>query len=123
EGEIYFDSINVILFLLLTSRFLQFRAQHRANEKAELLFSLLPSHVHLVTEDGIEECALDNLEPGDKIEVRAGETVPVDGTILSGESLVDCSVLTGEAVPIAAAVGSLLHAGMLNTSSPLILDV
>ena len=43
-GEVYFDSINVIIFLLLVSRFLQFRAQHRANEKAELLFSLLPSH-------------------------------------------------------------------------------
>jgi Cu2+-exporting ATPase len=123
SGEIYFDSINAILFLLLISRFLQFRAQHKANEKAELLFSLLPSHVHVIKNDRIEDRSLEEVQVGDSIEVRGGETIPVDGTVVEGDSLVDCSVLTGEAVPIPVRPGTMLHAGMQNTVSPLILKV
>jgi P-type Cu2+ transporter len=123
SGEIYFDSINAILFLLLTSRFLQFRAQHKANEKAELLFSLLPSHVHVIENGRVEDRSLDEVQVGDRIEVRGGETIPVDGTVVEGDSLVDCSVLTGESVPIPVKLGTMLHAGMQNTVSPLIIKV
>lgn len=122
-GEIYFDSVCVILFLLLTSRFLQFRAQHKANEKAELLFTLLPSQVHVFENGIIRDCALEEIEVGQVLEVRGGETVPVDGIVLSGESLLDCSVLTGESVPIEVKKGNTLHAGMQNTTSPLLIEV
>ena len=123
RGEIYFDSVNVIIFLLLISRFLQFRAHSKASEKAELLFSLLPVEAHLCTPEGVVDLAIEQLVPDQQIEVRPGETVPVDGEILRGETLLDCSVLTGESEPIQVGAGQVVHAGMINSSSPIIIKV
>ncbi len=122
-GEIYFDSVATIIFLLLVSRFLQFRAQHKSQEKTELLFSLLPSHVHLLEDEKVREASLDEVRKGSMIEVLSGEVIPVDGVIRSGESLLDCSVLTGESVPIQTSVEGLVYAGMKNISSPLRIEV
>lgn len=119
SGEIYFDSVASIIFLLLISRFLQFRAQHRAQEKTELIFSLLPSYVHLFSGDEVKEVLLDELCTDDIIQVLAGEVVPVDGIIQEGSSLIDSSVLTGESQPITVNENSAVFAGMKNISSSL----
>jgi P-type Cu2+ transporter len=123
SGEIYFDSVTVIIFLLLISRFLQFRAQHRAQDKTEMLFSLLPAHVHLSTENGITDVSLDAVRKDDVIEVFSGEVIPVDGIVQAGESLLDCSVINGESAPIHIRTGFPVYAGMKNISSPLSIAV
>lgn len=123
EGEIYFDSITMIVFLLLVSRFLQFRAQHKAAEKAEFLFSLLPRSAHRIRGSSVEDVPLESLQRGDIVEVRAGEGVPVDGVVLQGESLIDTAILSGESFPQAISVGSAVHAGVTNLSSVLRLEV
>ncbi|MBI2568468.1 MAG: heavy metal translocating P-type ATPase [Candidatus Schekmanbacteria bacterium] len=115
-GEIYFDSIMTLVFLLLVGRWLQLRAQRRAAEITERRLSLVPSSARLVVGDEIQEVLLEALVPGALVEVRAGETVPADGTVSSGETELDASMLTGESAPRVARAADTLLAGMINLS-------
>ncbi|HUO09453.1 MAG TPA: heavy metal translocating P-type ATPase [Phycisphaerae bacterium] len=120
SGEIYFDSLSVLVFLLLVGRFLQHRQQGIADDAVELLFSLTPMSAHRVAEDGgVSDVPISALKVEDVVEVLAGESVPVDGVVVSGRTTVDESLLTGEALPKAAKAGSTVHAGTVNVSSPI----
>lgn len=114
EGDIYFDSISVLIFFLLVGRFIQQRQQRAAADSVELLFSLTPSVASRVGEDGIREVPVEALRVSDVVVVLAGASVPVDGVVLVGSSSVDRSLLTGETKPVTVRVGDHVEAGTIN---------
>ncbi len=122
-GEIYFDSLAMLVFLLLVARWIVLRHQRRASSAAELLLALTPSRARRVTGDTITEVPIEALAAGDRVQVLAGETIPVDGTIASGTSAIDAGLLTGESRPVDVAPGAIVHAGTVNVQGPLVIDV
>ncbi|TWT60060.1 heavy metal translocating P-type ATPase [Rubinisphaera italica] len=127
RGEIYFDSISVLVFLLLIGRYLQFWQQRKAVHQISLLKALTPQYARRINKENLgqqitESIPLDAIEIGDELEVRAGDLIPVDGLIRSGKSSVDCSILTGESIGVPVIAGDHVSAGTMNISSPLVIQ-
>lgn len=121
----YFESIAMFVFFLQTGRFIEHSARRKAGDAAERLVKLLPSFCHQLQhypDTRSTEAAVANLKVDDIILVRAGEVIPIDGMVLEGESEVNEAMLTGEHLPISKISGSMVTAGTLNTSSPLIIQ-
>ncbi|MEO0529049.1 MAG: heavy metal translocating P-type ATPase [Planctomycetota bacterium] len=123
RGEIYFDSLSVLVFLLLVGRFLQARQQRWAEEAVGLTLSMTPDSCRVVRDDQVIEESSEGLEVGDTVEVRPGELFPADGTVLQGASSVDQSLLTGESRPVAAENGTEVFAGSQNLTATLRVSV
>ena len=127
EGEIYFDSVVMFTFFLLTARYFEMTARKRSTEATEALVSLQPAvAAKLVTIDGRDEehaVPVAELEPGDRVLVRPGDTVPTDGVIESGASGIDESLITGESMPVTKGASDDVIGGSINTESPLIIRV
>lgn len=119
-GEIYFDSLAMLVFLLLVARFIMLRHQRRASTAAELLLALTPTRARRVIDGVVEEVAIESIATGDLVEVRAGETIPVDGIIETGLSAIDAGLLTGESRPVEVEPGKAVHAGTVNMAAPII---
>ena len=119
SGEVYFDSVTALIFLLLSGRYLQRRQQRAAGDAAELAASLYPTSARLLEEGRVREVPLETLVPGALVEVRAGDLVPADGVIAAGRSTVDLSLLSGESAPQGVRLGDRVHAGTLNLASRL----
>jgi Cu2+-exporting ATPase len=122
-GEIYFDSVTALIFFLLVGRFLQRRQQRRAASSTELLFSIAPATARLVESAGVREVPLEGLSPGNVVEIRAGDSIPADGTVVEGSSTIDRSLLTGESRPEPVAAGDPVHAGTVNLGGRLLVEV
>ena len=118
RGEIYFDSLSMLVLLLLVGRWLQRRQQCWANDSLELLFSLTPTSARRLESGAVVEVPIEAVRPGDLVEVRAGDSIPADGNVLEGESSVNRALLTGESQPTAVGPGSAVHAGTVNLSTP-----
>jgi Cu2+-exporting ATPase len=124
HGDIYFDSISALVFFLLVGRYVQQRQQRYAADAVELLFSLAPTIAHRVEADGsIADIPTEALQIGDTVEVRAGDSVPADGVILTGSSSVDLSMLTGESRPVRLQPSDAVAAGTTNLTAPLRMQV
>ena len=119
RGDVWFDSIAVLIAALLTARWLQLRSRRLAGEATDRLLALVPTMARRVGPGGIEPTPIAELRRGDVVEVPAGEVVPVDGEVTSGESRLDVAVLTGESRPVPVAPGMRVEAGATNLSSPL----
>ncbi|MDO5059929.1 MAG: heavy metal translocating P-type ATPase, partial [Neisseria sp.] len=122
EG-MYFEGIAMLVFLLLLGRFMEQSARRKAGDAAERLVKLVPAFCHKLPDypdETAEEAAVVQLKSGDVIAVRAGEVIPVDGTVLSGESAVNEAMLTGENLPVPKSAGAKVTAGTLNSESVLI---
>ena len=120
EGEVYFDSVVMFLFLLHGARLLENGARRRALRDLELLERPVPATARRVTPDGGEELlASADLRPGDRVRVRAGEALPADGIVLEGASSVDEALLTGESLPVSKSPGDAVIGGAINVESPL----
>ncbi len=119
SGEVYFDSVTALVFLLLVGRFLQVRQQRSAADAIELLHAFTPSVAHLITDEGHRDVPVEALRIGDTLSVRAGETIPADGQITDGQSTLDSSLLTGESVPVETAIGDRVAAGAVNVTAPI----
>jgi Cu2+-exporting ATPase len=133
-GEIYFDSLVVLIFFLLVGRYLQHRQQRRADDALELLYSMTPRVARRVVgaagEDAakdmeveVEETPVEALAVGDVVEILAGESVPADGVVIAGRSSVDEALLTGESAAVAVEAGRRLAAATVNLSATLRLRV
>jgi Cu2+-exporting ATPase len=120
RGEIYFDTITMLVFLLLVGRLLQERAQRRADNVAEHLQALSPATARLVDGRTVREVPVDAVQVGAVVEIRAGEHVPVDGIVVEGSSSIDTSLLTGESLPEGVTVGRVVHAGAINLTDRLL---
>ncbi|MEM9802571.1 MAG: heavy metal translocating P-type ATPase metal-binding domain-containing protein, partial [Planctomycetota bacterium] len=119
RGEAYFDSLTVLVFLLLVGRYVQARQQRWASDAVELTRALTPASCRVVRDgERTEEVTLEELSAGDLVEVRPGEPFPADGTIESGATRVDRALLSGEAEPVAVAEGDAVHAGCQNVAQP-----
>jgi Cu2+-exporting ATPase len=118
HGEVYFDSVASLIFLLLLGRWLQHRQRREAQEAAELLYAMTPVHARRVEADGsVRDVSLEQLQVDDVVEVRADETFPVDGVVIAGHSTVNAAVMTGEARPVEVESGSHVHAGTHNVAA------
>jgi Cu2+-exporting ATPase len=120
-GEIYFDSLSMLVFLLLVARFVVIRHQRRASSAAELLLALTPSRARRLDPktNQASDVPIEALRIDDVVEVRVGETIPVDGIISRGTSTLDVGLLTGESRPVEVGFGARVHAGTVNVSSVL----
>jgi Cu2+-exporting ATPase len=125
HGQVYFDSVVMFIFFLLASRHFELMARKRSAEKAEQLSRSLPAMAtRLPADDGEPEVIpAAELQPGDRVLIRAGETVPADGHIETGESSVNEALLTGESTPLRKLPGDMLIGGSINIESPLHMTV
>ncbi len=120
----YFDSAAMLLFFLLIGRVLDQRARGRAREAAEQLIGLRIIDVAVLNADGtIERRAQDRVRIGERVLVGIGERIGVDGTVESGRSAIDASIVTGESLPSPAAPGTKVFAGSINLDSALTIAV
>ncbi len=119
HGELYYDSLSMLVFLLLIGRALQSWQQRSACEAVDLLQQLTPGTARRVRDGAVEVVPIEEVVAGDTLEVRAGETLPVDGMVVMGASEIDASLLTGESLPQSVEVGQKVVAGTLNRTARL----
>jgi len=111
DGEVYFDSLAVLIFLLLVGRWLQQRHHRGATRALELIAALAPSTARLVEGDTTREVPAESVIPGALIEIASGQRIPADGVIVEGRSSVDTAWLTGESLPEDVKPGDRVFAG------------
>lgn len=120
SGEIYFDTLATLVFLLLLGRWLQRQQQRRATDALESLHALTPLFARVIGDDGgARTVPVESLAVGSLVEVGANESVPVDGDIVRGSSDLNESFLTGEAEPVAVTPGRRVFAGSVNLTAPI----
>lgn len=123
-GQVWYDSITMFVFFLLSGRLLEQRLRDRTAGALEALVRRLPDTVLRLNAAGeFERVATRRLNAGDRIRVLPGEVFPADGVVISGESRVDEALLTGESHPVPRAMGQLVVAGSHNLSGPLVVHV
>lgn len=116
--EVYFDSLTMFVFFLLAGRWLEHRLRDRTAGALEALMNRMPDQVSRVKADGtMEQVPVRRLQLNDVIRILPGDTVPADGTVLKGDTLLDEALLTGESHPVHRSVGSAIIAGSHNLSS------
>ncbi|KFC70287.1 Copper-translocating P-type ATPase [Devosia sp. LC5] len=120
---VYFEAAAVITALALLGQVLELRAREKTSGAIRSLLDLTPKTARRVREDGIdEEVEVDVIVVGDRLRVRPGEKIPVDGRVLEGRSSVDESMVTGESMPVTKEAGSALVAGTINQSGGLVVE-
>lgn len=118
-GNLYFEAAGVIVTLILLGRYLEARARGRTSEAIQRLLQLQGRNAR-VLRDGVElDVPVESVAVGERITVRPGERIPVDGTVLEGTSYVDESMITGEPVPVAKQAGAELIGGTVNGNGAL----
>ena len=124
NGEVYFDTVVTFLFVILIGRYLEGLSKRNASSAALRLMELQPRLATRLLADGEEErISVRKLQVGDQVLVRPGEKVPADGLVLSGESYIDESMLSGESRPLRKEGGSSVVAGSINVDGSLTVEV
>ncbi|HRK95535.1 MAG TPA: heavy metal translocating P-type ATPase, partial [Rhodospirillales bacterium] len=124
EGEVgvYYEAAGVIVVLVLLGQVLEIRAREQTGGAIRALLDLAPKTARLVRDDGHdEEVPLEHVHAGDRLRVRPGEKIPVDGAVVEGSSAVDESMLTGEPVPVEKSAGAKVTGGTLNGSGSFVM--
>ncbi len=125
EGAVavYFEAAAVIITLVLLGQVLELRARGRTSSAIKQLLSLAPATARRVLADGTEEdVPLDDIEVGDRLRVRPGEKIAVDGVVVDGASVVDESMVTGEPIPAEKSAGDSLTGGTVNGTGALLME-
>ncbi len=119
---VYFEAAAVITVLVLLGQVLELRARETTSEAIRTLLDLAPKTARRIAPDGTEaEIPLETVQVGDRLRVRPGEKVPVDGVVLEGRSSVDESMVTGESMPVTKAAGARVIGGTMNQSGGLVM--
>ncbi len=121
-APLYFEAAAVIITLVLLGQVLELRARQQTGGAIRELMQLAPETATRISEDGEEEVSLDAVHKGDRLRVRPGEKVPVDGRVVSGSSSVDESMLTGEPIPVQKVEGDEITGGTLNQTGALVME-
>jgi Cu+-exporting ATPase len=121
-AAVYFEAAAVITTLVLFGQVLELRARQRTGAAIRALLGLAPKTARLIREGGAEvDVPLDQVKPGDRLRVRPGEKIPVDGVVLEGRSSVDESMLTGEPIPVEKEPGARVTGATVNGTGSLVL--
>jgi len=119
---VYFEAAAVIVALVFLGQVLELRARERTGSAIRALLDLAPKTARRIAEDGSEaDVPLEDVQSGDRLRVRPGDSVPVDGVVLEGRSSVDESMITGEPVPVEKTEGDALTGGTLNKNGSLVM--
>ena len=120
---VYFEAAAVITVLVLLGQVLELRARENTGGAIRALLNLAPKTARRVRPDGADEdVALDLVAKGDRLRVRPGESIPVDGAIVEGRSNVDESMVTGEPVPVAKSIGDSVTGGTINQTGSFVME-
>ncbi len=123
EVAVYFEAAAVIVTLVLLGQVMELRARSQTGAAIRALLGLAPKTARRVAADGSEEdIPLDQVQPGDRLRIRPGEKVPVDGVVLEGSSSVDESMVTGEPIPVAKAAEDRLIGATVNGTGSLVME-
>lgn len=123
QGDIYFESVCMFIFLLLISRYLEHRSRHKAAQISANMLKYIPVSATLYEDGATRTCLAKKLEKGQQVIVKAGETIPVDCIIISGSAEIDESMLSGEFEPVKKQPGASVFGGTINLTSSLVLEV
>jgi len=119
---LYFEAASVITALVLLGQVLELRARSQTGGAIRALLDLAPKQARLVREDGSEaDIPLDVVKPGDRLRVRPGEKVPVDGVVIEGHSNVDESMISGEPLPVEKSTGDKVTGATVNTTGSFVM--
>jgi Cu+-exporting ATPase len=122
EVAVYFEAAAAITTLVLLGQVMELRARSRTGAAIKALLGLAPKTARLIREDGSEaDVPLDEAKPGDKLRVRPGEKIPVDGVILEGASSVDESMISGEPIPVEKFKGARVTGATVNGTGTLVM--
>jgi Cu+-exporting ATPase len=119
---VYFEAAAVITVLVLLGQVLELQARERTGGAIRALLDLTPKMARRISAAGDEEVALDMIVLGDRLRVRPGEKIPVDGVVVDGRSTIDESMVTGESMPVTREKGQRVIGGTLNHSGALIIQ-
>jgi P-type Cu+ transporter len=120
--DVYFEAAAAIVTLVLLGQVLELRARSQTSSAIRALLDLSPKMARVLSEDGSErDVPLEQVQPGDRLRVRPGEKVPVDGIVLDGASVVDESMITGESVPVEKSTTSRVIGATINGNGSLIM--
>ncbi len=123
SGAVYFDSVTMFVFFLLSGRYLEMLARQKAARSVEVMARAVPSFAERLDGTRFERVAVADLCVGDLVRVAPGDTVPADGVVIDGISSADESLLTGESIPVKKACADLLVGGSVNIDSPLVMRI
>jgi len=124
EVPVYFEAAAVITTLVLLGQVLELRARSRTGTAIKALLSLAPKTARRIGEGGNDEdVSLDQVKPGDKLRVRPGEKIPVDGVVLEGSSAIDESMVTGEPIPVVKRAGNRVIGATVNSTGTFVMEV
>lgn len=119
---VYFEAAAAITTLVLLGQVLELRARGQTSQAIRALLDLSPKTARLLKSDNTEaDVSLDRIQPGDRLRIRPGEKVPVDGVVLEGSSSVDESMITGESIPVEKAPGTRVIGATVNATGALIM--
>src|SRR5713101_6279458 len=119
---VYFEAAAVITVLVLLGQVLELRAREQTSGAIRALLDLAPKTARRLSDDATdEEVSLDAIAVGDRLRVRPGEKVPVDGVVIEGRSAVDESMVTGESMPVTKEAGAKVIAGTLNATGSFVM--
>ena len=119
----YFEAAAVIVTLILMGQVMELRARHRTGAAIKALLELAPKTARRIKPDGSDEdVPLEQVQPGDRLRVRPGEKVPVDGAVLEGKSSVDEAMVTGESIPVEKNPGDNVIGATINGTGGLIME-
>ena len=122
SAPVYFEAAAVITVLVLVGQILELRAREQTSGAIRALLDLTPKTARRIRADGVDEdVSLDQIAVGDRLRVRPGEKIPVDGELLEGRVAVDESMVTGESMPVTKDVGDRVVAGALNKTGSFIM--
>jgi P-type Cu2+ transporter len=124
EGNNFFWELATLIDIMLLGHWIEMRSVMGASRALEELVKLMPSEAHLIDEDGtVKDVSLEEIQHGDRVLVKPGEKVPVDGEIVEGKSAIDESMLTGESVPVDKKSGDEVIGGSINGEGSITLMV
>lgn len=121
--HLYFEASAVVITLVLLGKWLEARAKRQTTAAIRALHALRPDVAHLMGRDGEVDVPIAEVMAGDKLVVRPGERVPVDGVVVEGHTQVDESMLTGEPLPVVREAGSQLTGGSINGDGRIVMQV
>jgi len=123
SGQVFFWELATLIDVMLLGHWIEMRSVMGASRALEELARLMPSTAHLIVDGTVEDVPIEALKPGDRVLVKPGEKIPVDGTVVEGRTTVNESMLTGESRPVEKGEGDEVIGGAINGESAITLEV